>query len=196
MNDTELDGLLTSAPTELPDNATREARRMADAAMPARVRRGKLPRPRWMLPVLVGGALALTAGAGTATIAMSHWAGVSMPFENVRSTVPIPVTWTTESGHEENCRAWIELRNPQPGDRDTLDEAIRGHDWDGLGQQLYDSSPAIPDDPSGGSRVGDALTPVVLDFADTVFPGIPWATPSDDLRSIDAWGFTCVPEAP
>ena len=193
MNDIELDELLTSVMTPLPDAATREARLMAGATMPARLRRGKSPRPRWVIPVLVGSALALSAGAGTATVVMSHWGLVSMPVDHVRNNVPIPVTWTTETGHVENCRVWIELRNPQTGDRDALDAAIRNHDWTGLGQTLYDTAPATADDHEGITRVTTALNRVIVDFADEVFPGIPWFLEGGDSRAVDAWGFRCDP---
>ena len=193
MNEIELDELLTSVITPLPDAANREARRMAAATMQARLLRGKLPRPRWVIPVLVGSALAVTAGAGTATVMMSHWGGVEMPLDNVRNTLPIPLIWTTETGHFENCLVWIELRNPQTGDRDALDAAIRSHDWTGLGQHLYDTAPATPEDPDGETRVGTALTPVIEDFADEVFPGIPWFLEGGDSRAVDAWGFRCDP---
>lgn len=191
MNDTELDELLTSAIAPMPEALSSEARRVAHAAIPARFRKGKLPRPRWLVPVLVGGALALTAGTGTAAVTMAHWAEVGMPIDNVRNNVPIPVTWTTETGHIENCRVWIELRNPQVGDRDALDAAIGSHDWAGLGQTLYDTAPATPDDLGGETRVGAALTPVIQDFADSVFPGVPWFQAPSGIRAVDGWGFRC-----
>jgi len=191
MNDTELDELLTSAIAPLPETLTHEARRMADAAMPARFRKGKLPRPRWLVPVLVGGALVLTAGTGTAAVTMAHWGLVSMPLDNVRNNVPIPVTWTTETGHVENCQVWIELRNPQVGDRGRLDAAVGSHDWTGFGQTLYDTAPTADDDPDGEIRVGTALTPVIQNFADSVFPGIPWFQGPSGTRAVDAWGFRC-----
>ena len=193
MNDMELDELLTCVITPLPEAATREARLMAGTTMPARLRRGKLPRPRWIIPVLAGSALALTAGAGTATVMMANWGGVEMPLGNIRNTVPIPLEWTTESGHVENCLVWIELRNPEATDRALLDAEIQSHDWTGLGQQLYDTAPATADDPDGETRVGTALTPIIEDFADEVFPGIPWFLEGGDSRAVDAWGFRCDP---
>ncbi|WP_127476398.1 hypothetical protein [Microbacterium sulfonylureivorans] len=194
----DLDCALESMTETLPTPAMAEALRLADATMPSRIRRGRAPRARWVLPVLVGGAIALTAGAGTATVAISHWAGVSMPLENVRNTQPIPVNWTTEAGHEESCRAWIELRNPQPGDRATLDAAIAARDWSGLGQRLYDEGLAVSGDRDGESRVAEGLTPELQAFAQETFPGIAWFGEhvTADGRAVDATGFTCISETP
>lgn len=194
MDNIELDQLLSSAATPLPAAAENEARRVADATMPARLRRGHAPRPRWFVPVVIGGALALTAGAGTATIAMSHWGGVSMPIENVRNSTPIPVTWETDTGHVEECRVWIEIRNPEPGDGEALDGAIARSDWRGLGQRLYNDAAPPANDSEGEQRVGDGLTPVVQDFVAATFPGVAWFGEGAS-RGVDAWGMTCVPEA-
>lgn len=195
MHTTDFDRLLDSMAEPLSRPAEEEARRVAVATMPPRLRRGQAPRPRWLIPVIVGGAIALTAGAGTAVITMSHWGGVSMPLDNVRNNDPIPVSWTTETGHHEECRVWIELRNAAPGDRAILDAAIVAHDWSGVGQQLYDAEPRS-DDPEGERRVGDGLEPVIRTFIGETFPGIHWMGGQDsaDLRVVDAWGMTCAPE--
>ncbi len=187
-----LDRMLASAVAPLPESLDDEARRLARATA-ATARRS---RPRWLLPLAISGVLALTAGAGTATVAMSHWAGVSMPLENARSLEPIRISWVTDDGHEERCRYWIELRNPEQGDRERLDAAIRGRDWDGLGQQLYDQGPVAGEDPDGESRVSDRMSPVLMAFAAEVFPGIRWGgdVPESDARAVDSTGMTCVPE--
>lgn len=194
MTTTDLDDQLTALAAPLEAPAAAEARRMASETMPSRMRRGRAPRSRWALPLIIGGAIALTAGAGTTTIVMSHWGGVEMPMGNVRNSTPIPVTWTTESGHLEKCRVWIELRNPQPGDATRLDQSITGRDWSGLGQRLYDEADPEADDPDGESRVGEALTVEVQSLAAEAFPGIVWFGAGDE-RAVDAWGMTCAPEA-
>lgn len=198
MNDSALDELLASVPAPLPPTLAREAEHLAEATAPARSRRGRMPHPRWFVPLLVGGALALTAGAGVTAVTMAHWAGVSMPIENVRNTVPIPLDWTTETGHVEECRAWIELRNPQPGDRDALDSAIEARDWTGFGQRLYDAAPDDPDDDDGESRVGTTLNEALRIFASSVFPGVHWFSDGygDSERGVDAIGFRCGPVLP
>ena len=193
---TDLDDKLTSMAAAVPDAARAEVLRMAEQAMPRRVRRGRAPRSRWALPIFVGGAIVLTAGAGTATIAMSHWSGVEMSLGNVRNSEPIPVIWTTDTGHSEECRVWLEFRNPEPGDQARLNEAVAKRDWSGLGQQLYDDAPALPGPGDGEDRVSEALTPEIQAFTAEVFPGISWF--DEDVaagaRAVDVWGMTCVAE--
>lgn len=196
MTTTDLDEKLTSMAAPMPESVRAEAKRMATATMPRRLRRGHAPRAPWVLPMIIGGAVALTAGAGTATIAMSHWGSVEMPLNNVRNTEPIPVAWITDSGDVEECRVWLEIRNPQPGDQSALNRAVADHDWTGIGQHLYDHAPAQTDDPDGESRVGDALSAEIQAFANEAFPGIYWFDQGADTsaRAVDAWGMTCAPE--
>lgn len=193
MKPSALDALLDTMAAPVPPEAQRIARDLAGALRPAQPRR----RSRWLVPGLAVGAIALTAGAATATVVMSHWAGVSMPLSNVRNTTPLPISWTTENGHSEHCRVWIELRHPQPTDAAALNAAIEGHDWDGIGQALYASTLPVADDPDGESRVSAALTPVLQDFVAQVFPGITWFGDPDagTARAVDAWGMTCAPDA-
>lgn len=196
MDTTDLDNMLGSMAEPLPQAAEDEARRVAGATMPSRLRNGRAPRARWLVPVIVSGAVALTAGVGTAAITMSHWGGVSMPLENVRNNDPIPVHWTTETGHQEECRVWIELRNPSLGDLAVLDAAIVSHDWSGLGQRTYDAVESRPGDPDGESRVSDGIAPVIQTFVGETFPRVDWmgdGTASSE-RAVAAWGMTCVPE--
>lgn len=197
MTDDELDIRLNRMADRLPAAVEAEAGHVARDTMPPRLRRGRAPRAPWVLPVVVAGGLALTAGASTAVVAMSHWAGVSMPAQNIRNTQPIPVTWTTPTGHTEQCRVWIELRHPPTGDAATLDAAITAHDWGGLGQDLYNAAPvgAGADDPDGEERVSGALASVVQAFAEQTFPGIGWLgeNAASDARAVDAWGMTCAP---
>lgn len=196
MSATKLDDLLSSMVEPLSAAAHEEARRIGTATMPRRLQRGRAPRRGWVLPGLIVGALALSAGAGTVTVVMSHWGGVSMPLDNIRNAVPIPVIWTTESGHHEQCRVWIELRNPLPNDRATLDNAITNRDWTGLGQRLYDDAAPVEGDDGGESRVTEGLTSVIQTFTTDTFPGIQWfGDPTgSDTHAVDAWGMTCVPE--
>ncbi|WP_168627835.1 MULTISPECIES: hypothetical protein [unclassified Cryobacterium] len=193
MNDDRLDELLSAAIKPMTPAALRETAMLVDASMPAQLREGRPVRSRWFVPMLVGGSLALTAGAGVAVVEMSHWAGVSMPLENARNTTPIPVNWTTDDGHSETCRAWIELRNPGPGDRAALDEAIEARDWAGFGQHLYDAGKPEPFDPDGERRVADQLSPFLQKFAREVVPGVLWFSEPGDTVGVDAHGMTCVP---
>ena len=200
MSSTDLDDRLAAMTAPLPAAVHDDARRMALDTMPQRIERGRAPRARWAVPALVIGAVALTGGASAATAAMLHWAGVSMPLENVRSSEPIPVAWSMEDGQQSACRVWIELRNPEPSDLSVLDTAILAEDWSGLGQRLYDKAANLPDDPEspdGSSLVSVGLSPVMQRFADEVFPGIHWFADGVDTdeRAVDAWGMTCLPEA-
>lgn len=138
----------------------------------------------------------LTAGAGTAALTMAHWGQVSMPIGSIRNSVPIPLTWTTETGHTEECRAWIEIRNPLPGDQASLDEAITDYDWTGLGQQIYDSTEPIVEDPDGESQVFAGIKPVMQVVVTEALPELSWlgGNASADERAVDAWGIRCVPE--
>lgn len=198
MNATELDDALAAAAAPVSPAASVEATRLAYTAMPARLARGRAPRARWLVPALVIGAVALTGGVGTATLTMSHWARVSMPIDNVRNEEPIPLTWLAENGSGESCRVWVELRNPGPEDRELLDTAIQARDLSGIGQSLFDGADLSAGDPEAQSRVSLAFEPILHDFVDEVFPGIPWY--GDDVepgvRGVDATGMTCAPVAP
>lgn len=191
MNDLELDDLLARSISPLPSAASREAAQLARETMPARVRRGRAPRARWFVPVIVAGSLALTAGASLTAIQLSQWPWVTMPASNVRSTVPIPVDWITDGGHSESCRAWIELRNPGHEDRATLDAAIQDHNWAGFGQAIYNAGTNIADDPDGESRVSGQLTPALVKFAKKVLPGVLTMAESGETVAIDALGMSC-----
>lgn len=137
MNDTELDELLSASVAPLPVAASHEASSLAVASMPSRLQQGRMPRPRWLVPVIVAGSLALSGAASVTAAQLSVWPWVTMPENNVRS-MPIPVDFTTDDGHIESCRGWIELRNWDSADLNALNDAIEAHDWTGFGQQLYD----------------------------------------------------------
>ncbi|MFP1603871.1 hypothetical protein ACLD0U_14410 [Microbacterium sp. 2216-1] len=199
MTRTNLDEALDGMATSLSGSVVSEAERIADETMPKRLSAGRKVRGRWLLPACVAGGVLLTAGASTGVIAMSHWAGVSMPLGNVRNTAPIPVTWVTEDGHAENCRAWIEVRNPHRGDDATLDDAIVSHNWTGLGQHLYDTEPPREGDSDGESRVALGLEPILRAFVQQTFDDIHWLSeghragplPDSDARTVDAMGMIC-----
>ena len=106
------------------------------------------------------------------------------------------MNWTTDDGHTENCRAWIELQNAERGDRAALDEAIKARDWTGFGQRLYDEGTWEPNDPDGERRVADQLSSFLQDFARDVLPGVSWLVEPGDTFGVAASGMTCVPEQP
>lgn len=191
----DLDQELSGMADRLPHGVELEAARVAQQTMPRRLRDGKRVRARWFVPTIVVGGLVLTAGASTTVVQMSHWAGFELPIGNVRSEVPIPVNWVTETGHREECSAYLEIRNPRDTDGDVMDAAIAAHDWSGLGQRLYDDGVPQPDDPDGEIRVWEGLDAVIEEFAAEVFPGVPWISADSDPqdRAVDAWGTRCSP---
>lgn len=177
-----------------PDPSPLMAERPFPRGRDSRERNQRARRAGRAIPALIGGCLLLTAGAGTAAIAMSDWAGVSMPVGHIRNMEPIPLSWTTDSGHAEECRVWIELRNPDDSDTVVLDQAIKSRNWAGLGQHLYDTN-IVDDQGDGEQRVADGLEPQVRKFVGEVFPGVAWlagGTPGD--KAVDAWGMTCAPD--
>ncbi len=190
---TELDDLLDRMAVPLGDASQSAARHLAEATMPRRMRRGRGPRARWVLPVVVGSGLLLTAGAGTAAITMAHWGGVEMPLENVRNQTPLVIDWEAVNGEHYSCQVWIELRHAQSGDGQRLDAAIGARNWSGVGQRLYEASGAADGDVSGTEGVYDELEVLVRDLADATFPGIHWLSDAitTDERAVDAWGVRC-----
>lgn len=192
MNQAELDEVLASVANPLAEVAAVEARRLAVATMPRRLKRGKRPLPRWLRPaVFAGVALALTAGASTTAVTMSHWGMVSMPLGNIRNETPIPLDWTSDTGVVETCKAWIEIQDPLPGDSEALDAAVGAHDWTGFGQRIYDESPADPNQSAGSRQMDVTLEPALKEFAQATFPGIPWMAADGSRRGVVATGFRC-----
>lgn len=196
MNDLELDDLLARSISPLPSAVSQEAVLLARETMPTRVRRGRMPHTRWFFPAIVAGALALTAGASLSAVQLSQWPWVTMPANNVRSTVPIPVDWITDSGYSESCRAWIELRNPGVDDRATLDAAIQDHDWDGFGQKLYNAGTDVADDPDGEIRVSGQRDPALFAFTKKALPGVLIFGESDETVTLDTLGMSCRSDNP
>jgi hypothetical protein len=196
MNDLELDDLLARSISPLPSTVSREAVLLARETMPARVRRGRVPRARWFFPAIVAGALALTAGASLSAVQLSQWPWVTMPANNVRNTVPIPVDWITDSGYSESCRAWIELRNTGDDDRATLDAAIQDYDWDGFGQKIYNAGTNVADDPDGEIRASEQLYPALFAFTKKVLPGVLIFGESGETVAVDALGMSCRADNP
>lgn len=188
MNDTGLDDLFSASIAPLPASVTREAISLAVETKPPRLRRGRMPRRRWMIPVIVVGSL--TAGMSLSTYQLSVWPWVTMPEGNTQ-TIPIPVDFTTESGHFESCRAYVELRNWSDSNLAALNDAVRTTDWTGFGQQLYDESATVDDDPDGEKRVGQALTPALFEFTKAAIPGVVVFNEPGKGVGIDAVGMSC-----
>lgn len=195
MNDIELDELLSASIAPLAPSAGREATALAAATMPARLRRGRMPRPRWLVPVIVAGSVALTGAASITTAQLSVWPWVSLP-DGFERTTRIPVEYTTNEGHVEVCGAYVELRNAREGDLEALNAAISARDWTGFGQGLYERGTVVPDDPDSEIRVGNELFPELVDLTKTTIPGVLTLDEDGDTVAIGAMGLSCRVDTP
>lgn len=195
MNDTELDDLLAASITPVPASMARESTALAMETRPARLRRGRMPRPRWLIPVIVGGAVALTGAASITTAQLSVWPWVTLP-DGYERTDRIPVEFVTDSGHVETCGAYVELRNAEDGDLAALDAAIAARDWTGYGQGLYDRGSDVEDDPDGEARVGNELFPDLVAMTKAAVPGVLDLGQDGDTVAIGAMGLSCRVDTP
>jgi hypothetical protein len=109
-------------------------------------------RPRALLPIGVVSMVALTGGAILIPLTLSV-SGVE-----VEPDVEIPIVYTTDTGVNVSCREQIFFG--EPGERDDTDiriaEFMRGHDWTGIGQRVYEDALANPIIPErdGGTEPG------------------------------------------
>lgn len=190
MKDTELDDLLAASIAPLPASVTQAATVLASETRPARLRRGRMPRPRWFVPVIVLGAVALTGAASITTAELSVWPWVSLP-DGYERTIRIPVEYTTDEGHSENCGAYIELRNAEDGDLAALDASLEARDWTGFGQQLYAQGTAVPGDTDSEERVGNELYPALVEMTKAVLPHVLELGEDGDTVAIGAMGLSC-----
>ena len=181
MHDTEFDELLHRSIEPLAPAVVEEVYRVADAAAP----QWKPGKPwhkmfRFKVGLLtLGGAIVLTGGAGYAYYSMTHWSGVELKQGFVRNNEPIRVSFIDENGVTQNCRSYLTLGHAEPGDGAVLDEAIVAHDWEGLGQRLYDSAESVSTEESAlgitdAYRITDLVFAELEDFVKDVFPGINW----------------------
>ncbi|MEW1963397.1 hypothetical protein AB0269_13150 [Microbacterium sp. NPDC077644] len=171
MNDSDLDDLLTAAIAPLPTATLREATSLVEATKPSRLRRGQRRRPRWVIPVVVVGSLALTGAASMTVAQLSGWPWVELPEGYLRSH-RIPVEYTTADGHSESCGAYVELRNADQADIAALNDEIDSRDWTGFGQQLYERGTPVDEDPGSETRVGNELYPELVAMTKTAIPGV------------------------
>lgn len=195
MNDTELDDLLAASITPVPASMARESTALAMETRPARLRRGRMPRPRWLIPVIVAGAVALTGAASITTAQLSVWPWVTLP-DGYERTDRIPVEFVTDSGHVETCGAYVELRNAEDGDLAALDAEIAARDWEGYGQRLYDRGSDVEDDPDGEARVGNELFPDLVAMTKAAVPGVLELGQDGDTVAIGAMGLSCRVDTP
>ena len=136
------DLLAESAPAYAPSVATEAA---LDALVfetrdstPATSRRR---RPMWLLPTVLLGAGALTAGAAVVVDQYLH------------VDVPIPIAYTTDTGVDVQCTAIINggtFFSPKPAE---IMNYYKTHDFSGTGQQVYDYALVLTGDRAGTTDV-------------------------------------------
>lgn len=191
-SDDELDALLRAAdPEPAPDHA-------AAAYIASLTRRVSTDRRRSRLPVVLGivaGSIALTAATTVASSYLDLPPHVGLEGDDLRTNESVPLRYTTDEGAEVACRTWFDLRNADGALADELDEAIREHDWSSWGQDLYDSLPGLPPQPSDilnpPDELNDAMVASLMDF---VASAVPELTGGEAGPHVSALSTTCLPE--
>ncbi|WP_433675019.1 hypothetical protein [Microbacterium gorillae] len=177
--------------------------RLATAARDvARAATHRQPR-RWFVPLIVVGAVVLTGAASATALGLNSWPFVQLPDGASRTSVPIPLVFTTIDGEQEECGGYVELSQVTPEQIRALNDDIAARDWSGFGQSLYDNATGapVPGDPNDGEeRVGEGFTRWVPSFVTAtipdaaILPGSDLALePPTDVPLVEAWGFSCVP---
>lgn len=97
-------------------------------------------RPRLVLPLAFVGVVALTGAS--IVIPLRLW----VDGQEVELDAYIPIQYTTESGVDVSCTYAIHFGDPD--ERTSADERaadyLRQHDWNGIGQRVYDHAMAHP----------------------------------------------------
>ena len=124
------EALRRSDPWKLaPDDPT--ARTAVELAADARIEvaasgRRRSRRALWTVPVAAIGGLALSAGA------------LLLADNLLRTELPIPIEYTTDSGRTITCLATIEGGSYFAPREDDVVAYYRGRDFTGIGQRIYD----------------------------------------------------------
>ncbi|MEV4688216.1 hypothetical protein [Microbacterium sp. LWH3-1.2] len=136
------DELAAADPATPSDPKVREFVRSTSAEAEREIRNNRRPfwrRRRAIVPTLVVGALAL-AGAAV-VVPLSLWVNGTQV-----DVVNIPINYTTDTGVQVRCRYGIYFGDP--ANRTEADEEltrfVENHDWDGIGQRIYDEAMADP----------------------------------------------------
>lgn len=133
------DATLALAATELASDAR-------TAAITSRGRR--MRRAAWLVPAAAVGGLALTAGA------------LVLADDLLRTDLPIPIEYTTDTGRTVSCTATIEGGSYFAPREDDVVAYYRGRDFSGIGQRIYDYALVLAGE--------QAATPDVLPRSSTV----------------------------
>ena len=136
------DELAAADPATPSDPKVRELVASMSAGAEREIRSNRRPfwrRRRVIIPTLVVGALTL-AGAAV-VVPLSLWVNGTQV-----DVVNIPINYTTDTGVQVSCRYGIYFGDPAnrtEADED-LTEFVENHDWDGIGQRIYDEAMANP----------------------------------------------------
>jgi hypothetical protein len=121
------------------------------------------------LPVAVCGIAALSAGALVADNLMTQ-------------DVVIPISYVTDTGKSIECTVKVGGGSSFDPKSTAIPDWFRAHDWDGVGQRIYDRALTI--DPSEGLVGNDGLSQKTLDhfaFGDALNAEIVYIVPADVL---------------
>lgn len=168
-DDRSLDDLLAHA-GRVPEHGPRVVAALAALAPPEPVARRRRPV---LVATVVGGVVAvLTAG-----VTLSSFWLTTPPFQELpegwsRTTAWAQVDWTSPDGEFETCRIYLELERADADVMAALDAALREHDWEGFGQELYESLPGDPPATSVEPEVMDLAFPIVFELARETVPGL------------------------
>jgi hypothetical protein len=139
-------------------------------------------RRRAIVPISLG---VLTVATGAAVLIPLQLSVNDTPVE---LDVEIPIVYTTDTGIEVSCRYGLHFGNPV--DRSAADERlaafVRGHDWTGIGQRIYDEAIANPFVP-GPDDDWEVDTPELRDQSSFIHATkLIWAEIPDELLH-DEW---------
>lgn len=100
-------------------------------------------RRRTMIPLGIVGVVALTGAA--VAVPLGLWINGTQ----VQLDAEIPIVYTTDNGIEVSCRYGIYVGDPATRGEaeEQFADFIKNHDWDGIGQRIYDeamSNPFVP----------------------------------------------------
>ncbi|MDW4572451.1 hypothetical protein R8Z57_06605 [Microbacterium sp. M3] len=136
------DELAEADPATPSDPKVRELVRSMSVEAERAIRSNRRPfwrRRRVIIPTLVVGALTL-AGAAV-VVPLSLWVNGTQV-----DVVNIPINYTTDTGVQVSCRYGIYFGDPANRTEadEELTEFVENHDWDGIGQRIYDEAMANP----------------------------------------------------
>lgn len=136
------DELAEADPATPSDPRVRELVRSMSVEAEREIRSNRRPfwrRRRVIIPTLVVGALTL-AGAAV-VVPLSLWVNGTQV-----DVVNIPINYTTATGVQVSCRYGFFFGDPANRTEadEELTEFVENHDWDGIGQRIYDEAMANP----------------------------------------------------